>query len=107
MSRGQLAARQERTKGAVGRGPWTVNRVYGDRIKYPVHVTCVCPRDTYKKKTPLPPPASRLSPPWWVVHGQSARVNMRSARPRKRKTPGGEAGKLWKAYGLRIQFKGR
>lgn len=47
MSRGQLAARQERTKGAVGRGPWTVNRVYGDRIKYPVHVTCVCPRDTY------------------------------------------------------------
>lgn len=80
MSREQLAARQERTKGAV-------DRVYGDHTKHPVHVTCTCPRDTYKN----PPPLSfRLSPPWWVVHGQSARVNMRSARPRKRKTPGGE-----------------
>lgn len=66
MSRGQLAACQERTKGAVGRGPWTVNRVYGDRIKYPVHVTCVCPRDTYKKN---PPPASRLPPLSSLVGG--------------------------------------
>lgn len=97
MSRGQLAARQERTKGAV-------DRVYGDHIKYQVHVTCICPRDAYKK------PASRLPPLSSLVGGsRPERAGQHAEREteEKKDTRRREAGKLWKAHGLRIQFKGR
>lgn len=92
MSRGQLAARQERTKGAV-------DRVYGDHTKHPVHVTCICPRDTYKKP-PLPSLVSSSRPERAGQHAERETEEKKDTRRR-------EAGKLWKAHGLRIQFKGR